>query len=126
MKLIDAEKLKECAVTVQEVGVADVYAPRCPFSAVPMRMINALPAVEMPRWIPMTERTPDKAKNYLCVVCEEGYEPYVDIIWWNDEHGAFGHEATVFDLDTLGFVETTFEKWNVTHWMSLPEPPEVE
>lgn len=79
----------------------------------------------VPRWIPVTERLPERAGDYLCV-CDDGEEPYVVIIQYNDEQEAFGHEVVVYDPDSLGFVETEFEKWSVTHWQLLPEPPEVE
>ena len=83
------------------------------------------PTVGSSRWIPVTERLPEKAGDYLCV-CDEGEEPCIVIIQYNDEQEAFGHEAAVYDPDSLGFVDTEFEKWNVTHWMPIPEPPEVE
>ena len=79
----------------------------------------------MPRWIPVTERLPEKAGDYLCVF-DEGEGPCVVIIQYNDEQETFGHEAAVYDPDSLGFVDTEFEKWNVTHWMPLPTTPEVE
>lgn len=81
----------------------------------------------VPRWIPVTERMPEKAGDYLCV-CNDGEngEPYVVIIQYNDEREAFGHEVNVYDSYTLGFVDTDFEEWPVTHWMPLPALPEVE
>ena len=86
--------------------------------------IDPLPISGDPRWIPVTERLPERAGDYLCV-CDDGEEPYVVIIQYNDEQEAFGHEVVVYDPDSLGFVETEFEKWSVTHWQLLPEPPEV-
>lgn len=89
-------------------------------------LVNDADVVEVPQWIPATERLPEKAGDYLCV-CNDGEsrEPYVVIIQYNDEREAFGHEANVYDPVTFGFVDTEFEEWPVTHWMPLPEPPEV-
>lgn len=81
----------------------------------------------VPRWIPVTERPPEKAGDYLCV-CNDGEsgEPYVAIIQYNDEREAFGHEVNVYDSYTLGFVDTDFEEWPVTYWMPIPAAPEVK
>lgn len=59
--------------------------------------------MEQPQWISVEERLPeDKKDEYVLVVC--------------DYHGKISVE--------------TRKKWNldssVTHWMPLPEPPEVE
>ena len=113
MKLIDAEKLKECAVTVQEVGVADVYAPRRPFSAVPMKVIDALPAVEVPRWIPVTERLPDDENEHLVIV--NGV--------WKNIHFKGACEMATYSADE-GWILSAFPDWDapvVTYWMPIPD-----
>ncbi len=89
-------------------------------------LVNDADVVEVPRWIPVTERLPEKAGGYFCV-CNDGEsgEPYVVIIQYNDEREAFGHEVNVYDSYTLGFVDTDFEEWPVTHWMPIPAAPEA-
>ena len=71
--------------------------------------------LEMPRWIPVTERLPELHEEVL--VC-------------NEEYGLSGLGfATVAVWDGTDWIET----WDrstaihcVTHWMPLPEPPKEE
>ena len=132
MRLIDADKAKEkLRGNAQNDGSPFVWV----IVEVFCEFLDQAPTVEdaeehgeigrVPRWIPVTERLPERAGDYLCV-CDDDEEPYVVIIQYNDEQEAFGHEVVVYDPDSLGFVETEFEKWSVTHWQLLPEPPEVE
>lgn len=67
---------------------------------------------EKQRWIPVSERLPDKDGNYLAVVSGDVINPpYVIIrIFYN------GH----FVLFT-----EPYEQRYVSHWMPLPETPEV-
>lgn len=64
------------------------------------------------RWIPCSERLPEGVNR--CLVCRYDYVTktrFVDILWlehgswWNRLHGG---------------------NYAVTHWMPLPEPPEME
>lgn len=127
MRLIDADAMKEkLRNNAQKDGnpfIGAIVKLFCTFW-------DQAPTVEseigrVPRWIPVTERLPEKAGDYLCV-CNDGEEPYVVIIQYSEEQEAFGHEVSIFHPDTLGFVGTEFEEWPVTYWESLPEPPEVE
>ncbi len=64
------------------------------------------------KWIPVTERLPEKEGRYLCVV-RIGYKSgavYVKVMN-GDRHG-FSLEHIYND--------------DVTHWMPLPEPPKGE
>lgn len=73
---------------------------------------------QVPRWIPVTERLPDY--DDLVLVIASG-KPKENITL--DE---------AFELATLysdGWCLETWPEWtgaNVTYWMPLPEPPEVE
>ena len=69
------------------------------------------------RWIPVTERLPEKATEYLCrcVVYNMNDMPFYMVLRYIliDEEPHFQHEKT-------GGLK-------VTHWMPIPEPPkEVE
>lgn len=62
------------------------------------------------RWIPVTERLPEKFEN--CLIANKRGKHYdIDKGWWN---GSF------FDRCAKGSYS------NVTHWMPLPELPKEE
>lgn len=111
MRLIDADALKGCACTVMEVCVADTYAPRSTFSAVPVRFIDEQPIVEVPRWIPVTERMPENTADVLVFRPKMKIEIGISCRI-NDEWLRYGKDLHGNDV--------------ITHWMPLPEPPEVE
>lgn len=67
--------------------------------------------VTVQEWIPVTERLPENIANRVLVVCERSngvfYAHYEKPFWIN--------------LETdKPFIST------VTHWMPLPDPPEIE
>jgi hypothetical protein len=68
---------------------------------------------EQPRWISVEERLPDDTlygKNILICIKNRWGEQRVDTVhWWGLEHRL---NSSWFWVD-------------VTHWMPLPEPPEV-
>ena len=59
---------------------------------------------EQARWVMVSERLPELYDKVL-VYCEHGYTTEVTIL---------NYEAGLFPFD------------NVTHWMPLPKPPEVQ
>jgi hypothetical protein len=62
----------------------------------------------LPRWISVEERLPEEG-DYCLVSLEDS----LGIAWWHNEPTPkFIHE----DIDN---------SWTPTHWMKLPEPPEV-
>ena len=63
-----------------------------------------------PRWVPVTERLPDKGQKVLIYWREAG-EPAIDTAFWQGEWAAL-HWTNMGD--------------KVTHWMPLPEPPKEE
>ena len=76
-------------------------------------------AVEMlkkkrkPKWIPVTERLPEKPGNYLVYAnYAKGNLPFVDVDYYSGKNF-----ATVY---------TCCGYYRVSHWMPLPEPPEEE
>jgi hypothetical protein len=67
------------------------------------------------RWIPVSERLPEPGQQVLAAI-----PPRV----WNEENQAI--------IETLDYEQESFYSWKddewqkrVTHWMPLPEPPEV-
>ena len=70
-------------------------------------------ATEEPRWIPVTERLPEKSDYYLAVP----YNRCIGVIHYSASHQVFN----AFD-NTRNIMEIP-----CTHWMPLPElPKEVE
>lgn len=65
---------------------------------------------QIPRWIPVEERLPDKCEFVLCIV-RYGEDA------WNHELGFVLNNKWVHP----GRIDGT-----VTHWMPLPEPPTKE
>ena len=78
--------------------------------------IQAMPTIDpeslRPRWIPVTERMPVEAKKVLCFLALSG-GPMVETGYYMGDEGWYytGIEAPHHGI--------------VTHWMPLPEPPEV-
>jgi hypothetical protein len=65
------------------------------------------------KWIPVSERLPEKAIDYLCRCCIDGHTdfPFHMVLRYIlfDKNPHFQHES-VYGL-------------NVTHWVPIPEPP---
>lgn len=70
------------------------------------------PEAQPPRWIPVKERMPVEAKKVLCFLALSG-GPMVETGYYMGDEGWYytGIEAPHHGI--------------VTHWMPLPEPPEV-
>lgn len=69
--------------------------------------------VSSSKWIPVTERLPEKMGQCVCryVFGENAEYPFFQVLWYfaNTEKPHFQHEGS------MGL--------RVTHWMPLPEPP---
>ena len=69
-----------------------------------------------PKWIPVTERLPEKMGKYVCIYVfgENADYPFEQVLWYYPqlEKPHFQHEGS------MGM--------RVTHWMPLPEPPKGE
>ena len=74
----------------------------------------AIKALEKQRWIPVTERLPDKRGDYLVTLCGNG-EPWVEIALWNETFGGRWQMVLYNDVDYSDIS-------NVIAWMPLPEP----
>ena len=71
------------------------------------------------KWIPVTERLPEKVGKYLAVTksCFKKGETYIQLLWYGAKSG--------FHYSDPDFGCMKMNKW-VTHWMPLPQPPEGE
>lgn len=75
---------------------------------------------QLPRWIQVEERLPENGVPALInyIGSNDGkYHPDGTAVW--TDHGCFWWEGSLEDCDTEVAVP-------ITHWMPLPEPPEVE
>lgn len=76
------------------------------------------------KWIPVTERLPEKITNKVIVLCKNGYRGF-------GHHENYKGKQTWYNLESdKPFTDWDLENcesYDVTHWMPLPEPPkEVE
>lgn len=96
MRLIDADALE------YELGASeyDIYAKEC---------LKEAPTIELPRWIPVTERLPENLGNRVLVT--------------DGSTVALGHyeQPHWINLETDDFFSAW--GWEITHWMPLPTPP---
>lgn len=72
----------------------------------------------VPRWIPVTERLPEDAEEIVLVIVSGivqgiGFDDMLDLATFDPAEG--------WCLEAYPDAQIT-----VTHWMPLPEPPEVE
>lgn len=67
-------------------------------------------AEQIPEWVPVTKRLPNKGQKVLIYWREAG-EPAIDTAFWQGRWAAL-HWVNMGD--------------KVTHWMPLPEPPKEE
>lgn len=112
MRLIDADELKKRAVTVCFPDIPDCGE----FDAVGVHDIDIMPTIDpeslrpTAHWISVKDRLPAKHERVLIYdsVCHNIY------MAWRDD-----------DLDVWFSEEYLPDFVYVTHWMPLPEPPEV-
>jgi hypothetical protein len=79
---------------------------------------DALNAADRFRWIPVSERLPDQGVRVLFFVNRK-----------NTNYGAAYAGEYIKVFDTWAYDLATEKGWSsafVTHWMPLPEPPEVK
>ena len=105
MRLIDADKLKQhyawwgdCEGSKERKEVFDT-------------IVDLQPTVN--EWISVKDRLPEKSGRYI-----------VFGLGWNNEKKM---STLLFGTKTNEWIATgAWKDWKVTHWMPLPEPPEVE
>lgn len=75
------------------------------------------------QWVSVGDRLPEENGEYIVTACDEG-EPYDERIWGDtvvvcaeycDGAWTWQHYNDEYELDGI-----------VTHWMPMPEPPEVK
>jgi len=105
-KLIDADKLLH---EYLEQYTAQERNGNLVFSVAEIKqnfadILNAAPTIEVPRWIPVTERLPERQDMFLV-----SHYGIVTAAWF--------YTTDRWELPS-GFVTDA-----VTHWMPLPQPP---
>ena len=73
---------------------------------------EALPAIAAQRWIPVTERLPEKGGDYLC-------NCYID----NNKEYPFFMVLRYFIYEELPHFQHESSGLSVTHWMEIPQVP---
>ena len=85
------------------------------------------------RWIPVTERLPEKDGKYLTVHTLNSIppQPWIEVCWFAKDL----YKVDKYDFHDKkkksGFYQYdsewgNFERTGISHWMPIPEPPEVE
>ncbi len=95
------------------------------------KVIGKLPSVtpQEPRWIPCSEKKPDKGGEYLLwgKIDESEEENYCFIGDYHEFDEVFGIEISNYDPETLGFLDTEIEEYySVVAWMPTPTPYEPQ
>lgn len=109
MRLIDADKLLDRLPKVDLDH--DEKITRSGAIMDMICMVETAPTVEVPRWIPVTERLPENTADVLVFRPKMKIEIGISCRI-NDEWLRYGKDLHGNDV--------------ITHWMPLPEPPEVE
>ena len=77
--------------------------------------VTTLPSAQPElRWIPCSERQPDKGDDYLVTLWDDG-RTWVEIALWNETFGGRWQAVLYNDVDYSDIS-------NVIAWMPLPEP----
>lgn len=118
---MDIEKLKDM---LRNAAGGPVGIQMCQEAADALEQLqaeNEKLKAQVPRWIPVEERLPEKSGEYL-VLTEESDIFGMDFDEDVGENGEFGFWFPRFSQG--GYVDLNWEKAeNVTHWMLLPKLP---
>ena len=106
MRLIDANKLQQRIIDEKDEIITDNHHAIGMHNGLTLAqaMIINAPTIEVPRWIPVTERLPEESKGVL--------------VAFNDDDG-----LTFVNIDTFFDGEWWSSEYEVTHWMPLPDAP---
>ena len=89
-----------------DMMLAGIYVSEHPEYDAAKAAWNAATEAATPRWIPVSERLPDKDDKYLIKV---NYYADFQTAWYDPRSGLF--EVSDFDISSK----------EVTHWMAVPE-----
>lgn len=116
---VNLTEWSSCDVDAVGLAAADRIANQSTHIAALQQEIETLRG-QLPRWIQVEERLPENGVPVLInyIGSNDGkYHPDGTAVW--TDHGCFWWEGSLEDCDTEVAVP-------ITHWMPLPEPPEVE
>lgn len=132
--MADREKLVELIVEAEEYSI-DVCCfnstcEDCPGRKYGNKCRDCLKAdhliahgVTVQKWIPVTDRLPEKITNKVIVLCKNGYRGFGHYENYKGKQTWYNLESdkpfTDWDLEDC-------ESYEVTHWMPLPEAPKGE
>lgn len=92
-------------------------------------LVDTAPTVELPRWIPVSD-PPKETGHYLVSLHQENPEGDLnDIVldaWFQKDVFLFTSSEAGWHLLNEFYDLTPQLRKYITHWMPLPEPPEVE
>lgn len=76
-------------------------------------MKKAINALEQTRWIPVSERLPEKNGDYICTIRVVDY--------YTNESGEYKEHSVFRCVKVLNYQDGFPYKYNVIAWMPLPE-----
>lgn len=126
MRMIDADALKEKIVDNSYLITYD-YEFKSVESGMSLtgiqQAIDEMPTVEQSRWIPCSERLPEKSGYYLCTMTEEHaqHPTGLEICEYDEYIEEFGFWYERFDKTSLGSLGSEWEELYVLAWTTLPD-----
>lgn len=79
------------------------------------------------QWIPCNERTPENAGLEVLVSAVNTYNQTMMFIAFQGYGDFKWHTLDIsYMLNAMNGESLVSDKWTITHWMPLPEPPEME
>lgn len=123
MRLIDADKIPK-AIYAEDDNITGMGMTEDEMEAYndgideQWAKIKNAPTVEVPTWIPCSERLPNKDGHYL--VCVDWSQDNVDVLRWADGWNCFR------DFDGNVYRKSELDRDIVIAWMPLPKAWEGE
>lgn len=73
----------------------------------------------IPHWIKCSERLPEEGQTVIC------YNGMIFMGFYQVEHCPYEKSKQGWNIDFAEYEDGIFREREVTHWMPLPEPPNV-
>ena len=125
------KRLRNCSTQAAPCKTCDMTEDGSCSDTLMKQASDAIEELSKPRWIPVTERLPEKTGTYLAWMkwdlTEADEEPSAYPVLYDADAEGFGWWKSYYDEETLGWAGEDFVRYEgITHWMPLPQPPKEE